>query len=217
VTTEITVSVDSLDAAIDTATPDLGAEEQRLALGLFRLLATGQPQGVGELALATGLSEEWVDRTLWSWPTVFRDDHDQVIGFAGLSIAEMSPHRIRHAGVDLCAWCGWDPMFLARIIGNLDVATRDPVTGELITYRIARDGTISDTSHPEAVLSFLRPGRPWGDDVIASFCHYVLHFAGADSARRWTAEHPGTFVISIDDGLELARRHTARMLGKAMA
>jgi hypothetical protein len=37
--------------------------------------------------------------------------------------------------------------------------------------------------------------------VTASFCHYVPHFAGVDSARHWTAEHPGTFIISQDDAL----------------
>jgi alkylmercury lyase len=147
---------------------------------------------------------------------VFQDDQDHVVGFSGLTIAEMPPHRIRHDGVDLYAWCAYDPLFLARIIGDLDVATQDPSTGDSITYRIARDGRVSDPSHPDAVLSFLRPDRHWGDDVLTSFCHYVLHFAGPDSARRWAAEHPGTFIISLDDALELARRQTARTFGKAL-
>jgi alkylmercury lyase len=216
VTTETTVSVDALDASIDAANPDLGHEEQRLAVAVFRLLATGQPQGVGALASAIGLPEEWVDRTLRSWPTVFRDEPGEVIGFAGLTVAEMPPHRMRHEGVDLYAWCAWDPMFVARIIGDLDVATQDPVTGELITYGITRDGTIFDASHPEAVLSFLRPGQRWDGDVITSFCHFVLQFAGSDSARRWTADHPGTFIISVDDALELGRRHATRAFGTAL-
>src|SRR5712692_6330458 len=41
----------------------------------------------------------------------------------GLALAGMPPHRIRHAGADLSAWCAFDPLFLARIIGDLDVAT----------------------------------------------------------------------------------------------
>jgi alkylmercury lyase len=216
-TTETTVPIDGLDAAIGAATPDLGEEEQRLAVRVFRLLATGKPAGVGALAGATGLSEDQVERTLQSWRTLFRDDQGQVVGFSGLTIAEMPPHRIRHEGVDLYAWCAYDPLFLARIIGDLDVATQDPATGEGITYRIARDGTISDSSHSDAVLSFLKPDRPWDDDVITSFCHYVLHFAGPESARRWTAEHPGTFIVSLHDAVELARRHTARTFDKALA
>ena len=216
-TIETNPSLDTLDAAIASACPDLGAEEQQVAVAVFRLLATGEPVSVPALGAATGRPAEQVETTLWSWPAVFRDDHDQVVGFTGLSITEMPPHRIRHAGVDLYAWCAWDPLFLARIIGDLEVATQDPVSGELITYRIAGDGTISDASHADAVLSFLRPDRRWDDDVMTTFCHYVLQFAGPDSAGRWTAEHPGTFTISLDDALELARRHTARMFGRALA
>jgi hypothetical protein len=154
---------------------------------------------------------------LRSWPTVFWNDHDQVAGFSGLALAGMPPHRVRHAGVDLSAWCAYDPLFLARIIGDLQVATADPVTGEAITYHISRDGQIDGASHPHAVLSFLRPDKPWGDDVQTTFCHYVLHFTSPATATRWTAAHPGTFVISLDDAAELARRHTARTFAAAAA
>jgi Alkylmercury lyase len=67
------------------------------------------------------------------------------------------------------------------------------------------------------VLSFLRPDKPWDDDVITTFCHYVLHFTGPATAHRWTAAHLGTFVISLADAAELARRHTARLFGIALA
>src|SRR5258708_7642493 len=105
------------------------------------------------------------------------------------------PHRIRHAGTDLSAWCAWDPLFLALVIGDLQVATADPVTGETITYRADADGSITGASHPAAVLSFRRPDQPWGDDAVTTFCHYVLHFTGPATAQRWTAAHPGTLVI----------------------
>jgi hypothetical protein len=72
----------------------------------------------------------------------------------------------------------WDLPFLARVIGDLQVATADPVTGEAITYRMGADGVVSGASHPDAVLSFLRSGQPWDDAVIATFCHYVWHFTG---------------------------------------
>jgi alkylmercury lyase len=129
------------------------------------------------------------------------------------------PHRIRHAGVELYAWCAWDPLFLARVIGDLEVATHDPATGEPITYSIGCDGTIADTSRPDSVLSFLLPDQPWEDDVMATFCHYVLQFSGPRSAQCWIGEYPGTFTISLDQALELARRHTVRTfrLGVAMS
>ena len=127
------------------------------------------------------------------------------------------PHQIRHAGRDLYAWCAWDPLFLARVIGDLQVATADPVTGEAIAYCIGADGVLTGASHPDAVLSFLRPDQPWDGAVIATFCHYVWHFTGPASAQQWTAAHPGTFVISLGDAAELARRHAARAFGAGCA
>ncbi len=35
----------------------------------------------------------------------------------------MPPHRLRHAGTVLSAWCAFDPLYLARIIGDLQVTT----------------------------------------------------------------------------------------------
>ena len=217
-TAEITaaVSVDALDAAIAAATGQLAEDEQRLAVAVFRLLAAGHPVTIPAAAEAAAMPEPQAVSILRSWPAVFWDD-GQVTGFWGLALAGMPPHRIRHGGTELSAWCAWDPLFLARIIGDLQVDTADPVTGEAISYDISRDGSITGASHPDAVLSFLRPDQPWGDDVITSFCHRVLHFTTPATAQRWTADHPGTFVISLDKAADLARRHTARFFGAAAA
>jgi len=34
------------------------------------------------------------------------------------------------------------------------------------------------------VLSFLRPDKPWGDDVQTTFCHYVHHFTSPSTAQQ---------------------------------
>lgn len=209
-------SLNAIDAALAAAAPGPDTEGQRLAAAVLRLLAAGEPAGIPAAATAAGIPAWQAEAALRSWPAVFRDGHDQITGFWGLSLAT-TPHRIRHAGTDLGAWCAWDPLFLARVIGDLDVATADPVTGEAITYRIGGDGTITAASHPHAVLSFLRPGQPWDHDVTTTFCHFVLHFTGPATARRWTAARPGTFVISLGDAGELARRHAARAFGAASA
>jgi len=148
---------------------------------------------------------------------VFWNDHDQVTGFWGLALVGMPPHRVERAGVELSAWCAFDPLCLARVIGDLQVTTADPVTGQAITYRIGRDGAITGASHPGSVLSFLRPDKPWGDDVQTTFCRYVHHFTGPATAQQWTAGHPGTFVTGLGDAAELACRHTARTAGPTAA
>ena len=209
-------SVDAIDAALAVAAGSPGEEEQRLAVAVLRLLAAGKPVGIPAAAAAARLPGTRAAQLLRSWPAVFWDGQDQVTGFWGLALAR-TPHRIRRAGTGLYAWCAWDPLFLARVIGDLEVATADPVTGQAIIYRISGDGVITGASHPDAVLSFLSPDQPWDDDVMTTFCHYVLHFTGPATALRWTAAHPGTFVISLEDAAELARRHVARFFAGALA
>jgi alkylmercury lyase len=216
-TAETTIfSLDAIDAALAAAAPSLDEDDQRLAAVVLRLLAAGEPVSIPAAAAAAGVPAPRAGQVVRSWPAVFWDDHGQVTGFWGLALAGV-PHRLGHAGTDLGAWCAWDPLFLARVIGDLDVATTDPVTGEAITYHIGDDGTITGASHPGSVLSFLRPDRPWDDNVITTFCHYVLHFTGPATAQRWTATHLGTFVLSLADAAELARRHAVRTFGTPSA
>ena len=207
------VTADALDAALAAAAGSPGDDEQRLAVAVLRLLSAGEPVGIAAAAAAAGIPESAALLAVRSWPAVFWDDHDQVVGFWGLALVGMPPHRISHGGTELSAWCAWDPLFLALVIGDLQVTTTDPVTGEAISYQIGADGAITGASHPGSVLSFLRPDRPWSDDVITTFCHYVRHFAGRASAEAWTASQPGTFVISLAEAAGLARRHAARLFG----
>jgi hypothetical protein len=67
---------------------------------------------------AAGMPRARAEPVLRSWPAVFWDDRGRVTGMWGLALAEM-PHRIRRAGIGLHAWCAWDPLFLARVIGDL--------------------------------------------------------------------------------------------------
>jgi len=101
-TTAEVVSVEAIDAAIATATGQLGEDEQRLAIAVFRLLAAGHPVAIPAAAAAAALPVPRAEAILRSWPAVFWDDHDQVLGFWGLALAEMPPHRRRrlHPGRD---------------------------------------------------------------------------------------------------------------------
>jgi alkylmercury lyase len=136
---------------------------------------------------------------------VFYDQHRQVIGFWGLALPEM-PHRLEVAGRVLHAWCALDPMFIVPLLGEpARVKSTCPVTGRPVSLTVTPDGA-TDVAPPEAVVSFLVPTRPWDDDVIGSFCHYVLYFAAEEPGRRWMATHPGTFLLSVEQAFEVGRR-----------
>lgn len=58
---------------------------------------------------------------------------------------------------------------------------------------------------PSTVVSFLRPEGKFDAHVIESFCHYVHFFASPEAAETWTAEHPGTFTLSLTEAFEIAQ------------
>ncbi len=203
-----------LDRALAVAAPQLDNTAQQVAIATYRALATGQPVPPHEIAARAGVEPATVEALLNAWGAVFRDPTGCIVGFWGLAIGEM-PHRLLVGDSSAYAWCAWDPLFLALLIGPLTVATHDPETGDEITYRVDADGAVHDLSHPDSVISFLRPEREWDDDIMATFCHHVLHFAGPESAAKWTARHDGTIVLALDDAVDLARRHVIRTFGEA--
>lgn len=87
--------------------------------------------------------------------------------------------------------------------GTAEVASVDGHTKEPVSFRI-EDGAAVDLSHPGLVLSFTFVDD-WTSDVIASFCHFVHYFTDDTSARAWTARHPDTFVLSVDDAIRLGQ------------
>ena len=54
-TTQATVSLDAIDAALAEAGPGLDQDEQRLAAAVLRLLAAGEPVSIPAAAAAAGL------------------------------------------------------------------------------------------------------------------------------------------------------------------
>ena len=66
------------------------------------------------------------------------------------------------------------------------------------------------------MLSFLAPRRPFDADVIQGFCHFVHFLASEQAAAEWTAQHPGTFTLSIEQGFRLGQRMNEATLGAAL-
>lgn len=197
-------SVEELGVAMSAAVRDLSGEEKTIAATLYRELALGDPVACATLAARTGVPEEKVAARLDAWPGVFRDPEGSVVGFWGLAIPEMA-HRFHAEGSKpIYAWCAIDPFLIVPVIGkNARVESKDPVTGELVTMTVTPDG-VRDLSPPDAVLSFLVPKGELGHDVIQTFCHFVLNFASDASGREWTARHPGTMILTIDEAFQLA-------------
>lgn len=198
------------------AVPTLDAEGQRVGLALIRSLAAGAPVCEGKVAVALGAAESGVREALDRWPGVFRDDDGRVVGFMGLSVVEFGEHRIEVDGRCLSAWCAWDTLFLPGLLGrSARVTSRCPVTGNVISLIVSADGA-HGVSPAGTVLSFLAPERPFDADVVRRFCRFVHFFASEQAARQWTAEHPGTFTVSVDDGFRLGQQTNVAAFGAAL-
>ena len=74
---------------------------------------------------------------------------------------------------------------------------------------------VSDVSPSRAVLSFRRPEKSFDADTIKRFCHFVHFFAREDAAKAWTSNYPGTFMLAIEDELEIGKRVNRAVFGAA--
>lgn len=196
--------LDEIVARLQKANPGLEPREQRYALTLLRTLAEGAPVEVATLAERTDQGTREAAAFIEGLPGVYRDDDDRVIGFWGLTVAQMPPHAYRVRGRDLFTWCAWDPFILTPWLGGeAEIASVDARTREPISFRIA-DGVVRDLSHGDLTLSFTLVDE-WREDVIASFCHFIHFFTDEASAQAWIDANPDTFALSLADAVELGR------------
>jgi len=208
-TTNSTV-IDSPDLnALLGAFPDefvrISLEEQGVAIALYRLLALGKPVTRLHLAQVSSKPVAEVDHLLEKWPSVYHDNIGNVIGFWGLSIGEM-PHKLLINGRELYAWCAWDTLFLPALLGSTtQISSCCSQSGKIIKLTID-PACIASVDPQTAVLSFITPDENGiREDVINNFCHSVLFFASPALGEQWVAEHPGTFLISVENAFELAQ------------
>ncbi len=156
---------------VAAAFPQLSAPEQRIALGLYRLLAEGEPVSSDRLAQHLDLSTNLVREVLNSWPAVYFDDEKNVIGFWGLALQEM-PHRFKVNGRQLYNWCAWDSLFIPELLGKTaEVESTCPISGEIISLTVGPT-TISVVSQSSPVLSGEAPLIPriTPGDQLVPFC-----------------------------------------------
>lgn len=211
---EYMVDLDGLAAAIGSS-PRLDRNERHLAVSLYRALAEGRPVSVASLAQRCGRDESRVAVTLAAWPGVFFDEGGSVVGFWGLALSETA-HGYATGGRQLYTWCAWDTLFITPILDQVaEVRSSCPVTGRPVSLTVGPEG-LRRVEPPETVVSFLSPQQPWADDVITTFCHYVLFFASPEAGRQWVEGHPGTFLLNPGDAFELGRRFNAVRLGQAL-
>lgn len=202
-------SLDEVTQAVLGAFPKLSDDEQTASLALYRLLAQGRPVPTVKLAQETGLALERVQEMIERWHGVYTDPDGALVGYWGLALPPMK-HRFRVSGRALYTWCAWDALFIPPILDlDAEVESECPVSKKAISLRVTPEGVAS--VRPESVvLSFLTPERARiEENVVAHFCHFVHFFATPADGGTWTARHPGTFLMSLEDAWRLGQRKNA--------
>ncbi len=215
-------NLEAVSTALLRVLPKLSIEEQRLGLALHGQLARGRPVPMDSVAASVGWSAEEVTALVTRDPLralIYRDDRDRIVGFGGLTVLPM-PHRFAVDGSQLYTWCAWDGLFLPELLGEQAlVESVCPETGAVIRVNVAPD-RIDNVDPSGAVMSFLLPDaavlRTSAANVVRSFCHYIFFLASAEAAARWTARHEGTFVLTLGEAFELAKRANAATFGSAL-
>jgi alkylmercury lyase len=206
-------TIDQVADKLVAAAPKLDETDQRIGIALQRRLAHGAPVTANGVANDVELPEAKVADALDRVPVVYRDDEDRVVGFFGLSVIEMGDHRVHLDGHTLSTWLAWDTLIIPELLGRtLEVTSRSPGAGDPISLAAAPEGP-RNVSPPETVVSFLMPGPEMAHDVIKTFCHYVHFFPSTEAAEPWFAEHPNTFVVSLEDAYQLGHVLTQAAFG----
>lgn len=212
-----TAQLDEWAKAVVKAAPPLDAEDRRIMIATYRLLAEGDPVPESAVVEATHLTAERVEKSLGGWPLVLRDEDDRVVGFWGMHAHHVEPtHAVTHEDTAIYGWCALDTLFIPEIVDReMRVESTDPTSGARIGLTVSPDG-IADLDPPEAVVSFLLPeeGDKFADDAIARFCHQIYFFESPRSAETWIADRPDRFFLTVQEAFELGRRMNQLRLGE---
>jgi alkylmercury lyase len=204
-----------LTATVIDLFPKLNEQEQRLSLHLYRLLAKGVPVSPQQIATTLELPVEVINDTLKQWWGVHYDDEDRIIAYWGLALPQ-SEHRFKIDGVTLYAWCAWDTLFIPELLGRtarVESSCRE--TKRKVRMTVAPQSMI-EFDPPGTVMSLLTPeAAKVRENVICNFCQYVHFFASATAGEKWVSEHPGTFLISIEEAYALGKCNNSAQYDEA--
>ncbi len=217
-----TPDIDQYWQALEAVLPTFAQDEQRAAVTLYRELAKGSPVTATQLAAALDVpvasAEDLLGRdSIRSF--VYPDEEGHVLGFGGLATTPM-PHELHLEGRTLWTWCAWDSLFIPEILGEqAQVESRDPKTGGTIRLTVTPEGIQSQ--QPETtVVSFVALDAELFNssaaNVMGSFCHFVFFFESRESGEAWATRHEGTFLLTLDEAADLAKRLNARNWGAAL-
>lgn len=194
--------------------PALDEAGRRLSLAIYRALAQGAPVRLAALFQSLGMDAGEGERRVRSWPGVYFDSEQRIIGFWGLALGRMQ-HRLRIGGRELFAWCAWDTLFLPGVLGARAEVLSACATGEAVRLTVGPRAV--ESAEPQALsVSFVVPeGEAIRTDVVSSFCHHVHFFSPGPAAKAWSEEHREAALLPLAEAFEVGRLFNRNRYGAA--
>jgi len=198
-----------LSAYFIQAFPEMNKLEQQIALTIYRSLALLKPVTIESISKAINQNKNIITKICHSWPGVVFDNNNHIIGFWGITNQQM-PHHMIIDQRKVYTWCAWDTLFIPQLINvSARVHSECPVTKQNIELLVSPTH-VKAINNQKVVMSFLKPDMDdFNNDITASFCHFVFFFANHDAGEQWCAEHPNTFLLSLDDAFSVGTRMNA--------
>lgn len=180
--------------------------DAHIAVALYRLLADGKPVNAERLAAQAGRTASQTAEWLRGADRAERDQAGNIVAFQGFSL-QPTQHLVEVDGRRLYAGCAADTLFLPELIGRAaQVRSSDPITGQPVSLSLQADGSVGDLQPATAVVSFAVPTTKIEAVAIPAACGPINFFATPESGHDFTTRVQGTFLLTIDQGMELARR-----------
>lgn len=187
--------------------PDTDPLSQSILLGLYRLVATGEPVSLAQLSESVSIDVESVKKRLRSVaPSRFQyDDGGRIVAFAGLS-QEPTHHRFLFDGRELFTWCAFDSLFLPQLLGaDAQVSSCCPVTDAEIHLTVTADGPRGLV--PEGtMMSFVMPdAEKCCGDLRGVFCNHVNFLASPDASRTWQQQNDAAVILTVAEAFHMGQ------------
>ncbi len=191
--------------------PQLGADQSRLLIEVWRLLTDGSPVTPGQIEQIFSTIQIPFDAGNVLINRVSeRDGEGNVVGALGLSQLK-HPHQFEVKGRTFSTWCAWDTLFLPVFLNQTaTIKSYCPATKEKIQLTISPE-KVEQVAPPGAVLSMVVPevtkgGCDSSEEIQCSFCQLVHFFRSTEGAAEWVSEkNRDIAILSVEDGYRLGQ------------
>jgi alkylmercury lyase len=179
------------------------AEELRLWLPLWRLLAEGSPVSTSALASVSHRPLNEIQAALPSLDV--RLDQEGNILASGVSLVPTA-HQFHLGEQVLYTWCALDTLLLPPLLDRAaSVISTCPVTGKKIRLTVTPEA-MRDLSPSDAVVSVHLPGEETNlCHVQEDICNDGFFFVSRDVAAAWPHLHRQAVLLTVEEAAQLGR------------